>query len=77
MKPYTYSAGDYAGFESGKLRCYYGYEQIDQLTEDWCFVVWKNDREVFRVPNHQLVDIAPGGSPLDMLVAGLALYLGK
>lgn len=77
MKPNIYSTGDYCGFESGKVKVYYGHEQIDGTTEEWCFVVWKNGKEVARYTNSQLLDIACGDSPKAMLIAGLALYLGK
>lgn len=77
MKPNIYSSSDYCGFESGKIKVYYGYEQVDQQTEEWCCVIWKNDKEVARYTNSQLLDIACGESPKDMLIAGLSLYLGK
>lgn len=76
MKPLIYSASDYASIDTGKFKAYYGYEEVGQ-TEEWNFVVWKNGKEVFRKTNSELLDIACGEGPLDMLVAGLALYLGK
>jgi hypothetical protein len=77
MRPIIYSASDYACLESGRIKAYYGYEQIDQDTDEWCFVVWKNNKEVFRKTNSELLDIPCGDGPKDMLIAGLALYLGK
>ena len=77
MRPTVYSAGDYAGFETPRFRAYYGYEQIDEQSEEWCMVVWKNGKEVFRKTNSELLDVACGDSPVDMLLAGLCLYLCK
>lgn len=31
----TYVSGDYAGIESPNFRAYYGYEEIDEQTEEW------------------------------------------
>lgn len=80
MKPIIYSANNHAAI-TGKISCYYGPEETDPLTGDWMFVVWKNtvgsQKEVFRVSNTELLDVACGNSPSDMLIAGLALYLSK
>lgn len=77
MIPNVYSAGDYAGFDSPKIRAYYGYEQVDEQTEEWCFCVWKNGKEVFRKTNSELLNVACGESPEAMLIAGLSLFLSK
>lgn len=76
-RPDIYVASDYAGIETPRFKAYYGYEEVDPHTDEWCFVVWKNDKEVFRVRNTQLLDAACGDGPKDMLIAGLALYLSK
>lgn len=76
MRPNCYIAGDYAGIE-GPIEAYYGYEVVDEDTEEWCFVVRKKGKEVFRRTNSQLLEIAPNNSPEGMLIAGLALYLNK
>ncbi len=75
MIPNNYIAGDYAGFDANKYKVYYGYEQIDQESEEWCFVVWKGGREVFRRTNSELLNVAAQESPEAMLIAGLSLYL--
>jgi hypothetical protein len=77
MRPNIYEASDYCGFEAGKLRVYYGYEQVDPKSEEWCAVIWKNDKEVARYTNSQLLDIACGESPSSMLIAALSLYLSR
>jgi len=71
---YCYSASDYASFKAGKYSMYYGYEEIDPVTNDWCFTVTKNGKEVFRVTNEVLLNYCPEPTPLGMLVAGCALY---
>lgn len=73
----VYSASDYACTEGGKVQAYYGYEVTDPDTEEWCFVVRKSGKEIFRKTNSQLLEIAGGESPLDMLCAGLALFVNK
>lgn len=76
-RPDVYSASDYAGIETPRFKAYYGYEETDPTTDEWCFVVWKNGKEVFRERNTRLLQIANGEGPVDMLLAGLALYLSK
>jgi hypothetical protein len=77
MRPNIYDTRNEAGFDSPKFSVYYGGKEIDQDTEEWAFVIKKNGKEVFRVPNSELLQCANGESPTDMLIAGLALYLCK
>ena len=82
MKPVIYTTRDHAAINSGKISCYYGEQEADPVTGEWNFVVWKNStnglqKEVFRVPNSQLLEVSNGEGPMDMLLAGLALYLSK
>lgn len=77
MIPMNYLGSDYASFEGNKLSCYYGYEQIDERSEEWCMVIWKGGKEVFRKTNSELLAVAADESPLAMLTAGLSLYLNK
>lgn len=82
MKPNIYTSGDYSGFETSKYRVYYGYEEADLLTEEWCGVVYLKkssglEKEVFRANNSKLLEHACGDSPEAMLIATLALYLSK
>jgi hypothetical protein len=77
MRLQCFSSSDYAGFESGKWDAYYGCEETDPDTGDWCFVLKKDGREVFRASNEQLLAICPEESPLGMLTAGLALYMTR
>lgn len=77
MIPQTYKSSDFAGIDGAKVRVYYGYDQIDPVTEEWCGVVWKNNKEVARYTNSQLLEVAPDDSPCGMIIATLALYLNK
>lgn len=78
MRPHIYSANREVLIEAApRFRAYYGEEQIDELTGDYCFVVWKNGKEVFRRTNTDLLDVACGESPEAMLIAGMALYLAR
>lgn len=77
MRPDIYSASDYAGFETGAYKAYYGYEETDPTTDEWCFVLYKRGKEVFRARNTELLMVAAGEGPSDMLIAGLALYFRK
>jgi len=82
MKPIIYSARDHAAINADKITCYYGPLETDPKTGDWCFCVYKNylggsPKEVFRATNEQLLDVAAGEKPSDLLIAGLALYLSK
>lgn len=76
-RPDVYAASDYAGIETPKFRAYYGYAETCPHTDEWCFVVWKGGKEVFRARNTELLNVASGEGPKDMLIAGLALYLAK
>lgn len=81
MKPIVYNGRDHASIQSGKMSAYYGSEQTDPNTGDWCAVIWKNSiggqKEVARYTTEQLLDVAGGESPKDMLLAGIALYFSK
>ena len=77
MIPNNFIASDYCGFDGDKISVYYGYEETDELTGDWCFTVKKNGKEVFRATNERLLALAGNESPEAMLIAGLSLYLNK
>jgi len=74
-----YNGRDFAGFGStnSKIITYYGPDQIDEETGEFCFVVWKSGKEVFRKTNTQLSDFAGEHSPQGMLIAGLMMYLNR
>jgi hypothetical protein len=76
MIPIVYKGSDYASIE-GKVQAYYGPNETDPDTFEWCMVVRKNGKEVFRRTNSELLAIAAGESPMDMLLSGLAIYLNK
>jgi len=82
MKPNIYTSTDNSGFETPKYRVYYGPDEIDLLTEEFCGVVYQKksnglEKEVFRANNSKLLEYACGNSPEAMLIATLALYLSK
>lgn len=77
MRPSIFDTNKSAGFTSGKIDVYYGPEETDPDTGDWCVVVKKNGKEVLRVPNSELLLVANGEGPKDMLIAGLAIYLSR
>jgi len=76
MVPLIYSSENQAGIETPKFKAYYGPDEIELETGDWCFVVWKNGKEVFRRTNSELTQIHEG-SPAEMLLTGLSLFLIK
>jgi hypothetical protein len=75
MKPYIFVSRSSASLTCGKYKVYYGEGEIDELTGDWCLVIWKNDKEVARYTNSQLLDFSCGESPESLVIAGLAQYL--
>lgn len=75
MIPSIYDSRNEAGFNKDRIAVYYGYKVVDPDTDEWCFVVNKNGKEVFRATNSELLGIANGDSPKDMLIAGLTLYM--
>lgn len=77
MMPNNYIGRDFASFDSGKIKVYYGPDFIDEETEEFCCVVFKNNKEVFRRTNSELLNVAAGESPEAMLIAGLSLYLAR
>lgn len=76
---YFYS-DDYAGFESGKLHFYYGYEETDPEDENmWCFVVKNNGQVIFRLNEREIQKSLGKDSwrlndVRDYLIAGVAIY---
>lgn len=81
MRPDIEYGRSHASMDTDKIRCYYGEDETDPLTSDWCFVVWKKgisgEKEVFRATNEQLLNVAYGERVSDMLIAGLSLYLSR
>jgi hypothetical protein len=75
MKPYiTYDTRS-AFMEKGNYKIYYGQDETDPTTNEYCMVIWKGDKEVYRATNSQLLDIANGEGLKDLLIAGLISYL--
>ena len=78
MRPIVYKGRDHASIMAGKISAYYGPKETDPQTSDWCCVVFKNSiggqKEVARYTTEQLLDVAAGESPTDMLMAGISLY---
>ena len=77
MRPYILSGNREVLIDTPKVKMYYGERETDPLTGDYCFVVYKNGKEVFRKTNSELLDVACGESPEAMLIAGLSLFLSK
>ena len=75
MKPYISYTNRSVDIENGKFRVYYGEKETDPLTQDYCMVIWKGDKEVFRKTNAELLDIANGEGLKDLIIAGLVSYL--
>jgi hypothetical protein len=62
---------------TGRYKIYYGADITDPKTGDWMLVIWKNDKQVFSATNSELLAVAYGERPSDLMLAGLALYLAK
>jgi len=76
MTPQTYIGTRYVSFNGPIVSGFYG-EDPDGKEEEWQFIVYKRDKEVFRRSNSQLIDSAGNDSPEAMLIAGLIQYLNK
>jgi hypothetical protein len=74
MKPNITVTRDSASIEHPKFTAYYGPSHVDQDTNEWKFVVYKNGKEVFSRTNSELLEISFGEGPKDLLIAGIALY---
>jgi len=77
MQVEEYHSDDYAGLESGNLKFYFGYEEIDEKTEEWCFVAKKDNKEILRIPQSELNKKCKNmlDMPQDYLIFGIGIYL--
>lgn len=78
MQLEQYYSDDYAGLKTGNLKFYYGYEIEDPLTEDWCFQVKKDGKEIFRVTTSKIEESINNrqlNMPQDYLIAGIGMWL--
>lgn len=78
MQVEQYYSDDYAGLKSGNLAFYYGYEVEDSLTEEWCFQVKKDGKEIYRVTTSKIEESINNrqlNMPQDYLVAGIGMWL--
>jgi len=78
MQVEQYYSDDYAGLVSGNLKFYYGYEVEDEETEDWCFNVMKDGKEIFRLTRTKIEESLNDRQldmPQDYLVAGIGIWL--
>lgn len=78
MQVEQYYSDDYAGLISGKYKFYYGYEVEDPLTENWCFQVKENGREVFKATTKKIEESINNDQldkPQDYLLAGIGMWL--
>jgi hypothetical protein len=76
-QPHLYSGSDFAGLETGKYSFYYGKDEIDSITEEFCFVAKVNGVEKMRLRNSQLDYLGEMSGPKSYLLAGIALYFNK
>ena len=75
MKPYICYTNRSIYIEKDKFQIYYGPDETDENTGDYCMVISKNGKEVFRRTNAELLDIANGEGMKDLIIAGLVTYL--
>ena len=78
MQVEQYYSDDYAGLNSGNLKFYYGYEVEDPLTEDWCFQIKKDDKEIYRATRSKIEESVNNRQldmPQDYLIAGIGMWL--
>lgn len=58
--------------EKGRYRIYYGSNEVDPVTKEWQFVIWKKGKEVARYSNSELLD--NGERPVDVVLTGMIKY---
>ena len=75
MKPYINYTNRSAEIEKANISVYYGENEIDERSGDYCFVIRKNGKEIFRRTNTQLLDVANGEGLKDLLIAGFTEYI--
>jgi hypothetical protein len=73
MTPYIATSRTSAEIITSKFTFYYG-DRFTDFAGEWMFVVIKNNKEVFSKSNSELLSIASGEGPVDMLLAGIALF---
>lgn len=76
MQAEIYSSDDYAGMKSGVFGFYYGYEETDPETEEWMFVVKKNNKTVYRASTSFLESKFDRLNDVrDFLLAGVSTWM--
>ena len=75
MKLYISYTNRSAELEKANIKVYYGDAVTDERTGDFCFVIYKNGKEIFRRTNAELLDIANGEGMKDLVIAGLFAYM--
>jgi hypothetical protein len=60
-----------------KYTILYGESETDFTTDQWCFVVFKNGKEVARYTNSELLESAQGERPVDVFLSGMVKYFCK
>ena len=76
MQVEQYYSNDYAGLDSGRFSFYYGYEVEDPSTEEWCFQVKENNKEIFNITSSYIEkQINNLNTPQDYLIAGIGIWL--
>lgn len=75
MRPYISYTTRSAEIEKANISVYYGEKETDERSGDYCMVIRKNGKEVFRKTNSELLEIANGEGLKDLIIAGLIAYL--
>ena len=74
-KPYIFYSNRSALIETGKHSIYYGEDEIDPISGDYCLVVRRGEKEIARYTNSQLLEMANGEGMKDLVIAGLVIML--
>lgn len=74
-KPFITTSRNSSTLITGKYEFNYSPDRTDELTGDWLLIVKKNGKEVASYTNSELLEVANGEGPVDLLLAGVGLYL--
>lgn len=74
----VFSSDDYAFLNADRFTFYYGYEEMDVETEEWCFTVSKDKKEILRLKQSEIEknsNLSNFSDVKDYLLIGIGLYL--
>jgi hypothetical protein len=63
--------------ENGKWTVSYGEKHADYFSGEWKMIIYKNGEEKAFYTNSELLDMAQGERPVDLVLAGMAKYFMK